>query len=96
MDAFALDSMVARTRQCARGGQLDPTRVAIGRAFANQACARSLESARRVVCASAKDAAPHLKKLEKLALFQPVDPVALIETVAKAVEDARGYPFSVV
>ena len=26
-------------------------------------------------------------------LYQAVDPVALIETVAKAVEDARGYPF---
>ena len=95
-DAYALDSMVARTRQCAEKGQLDPTRVAIARAFANQSNARSLECARRVVCASAKEPQPHLDKLSRLSFFQPVDPVALIETVAKAVEDARGYPFAVV
>lgn len=93
MDAYALDSMVARTRQCAKGGQLDPTRVAIARSFANQYNARSLEAARRVVCASSKEPQPHLDKLSKLALYQAVDPVALIETVAKSVEDARGYPF---
>ncbi|HLL53469.1 MAG TPA: acyl-CoA dehydrogenase family protein, partial [Myxococcaceae bacterium] len=40
MDAFALDSMIARTRQYASGGELDPVRVALVQLYAWDAQAR--------------------------------------------------------
>ena len=96
MDAYALDSLVTRTRQAAGEGALDPARVAMTRQYAQDANARSLERARRALCATVKGEAleGHLKKVASLALFTPYDPVALGETVLQAVEKAGGYPLS--
>jgi alkylation response protein AidB-like acyl-CoA dehydrogenase len=90
MDAFALDSMVARTRQV--GGQ-DPVRLAMVRQFANAASARSLEAARRALCASSKGEAlaTHLKKVQALYVHEAFNPLELVEEIASAVERSGGY-----
>ncbi|HEX8699774.1 MAG TPA: acyl-CoA dehydrogenase family protein [Myxococcaceae bacterium] len=98
MDAFALDSMVTRTRQCAGNGALDPVRVAMTRLYGMDAMARSFERTRRALCAAAQGEAlqGHLKKLAPLQLFAPYNPAELRETVVTAVEQAGGYPVTVV
>ena len=90
IDAYALDSMVARTRQVAAS---DPVRIAMVRQFANVACARSLEAARRALCASTKGEAltAHLKKVQQLYVHDAFNPVELIESIVCATERAGGY-----
>lgn len=89
-EAFGVDSMVTRTRQA----NLDPVMVAMTQAYTSEAAARGLERARKALCACAKgpQLEAHLAKLNKLVRFVPRDPVALRETVVKAIEDKGGYP----
>jgi alkylation response protein AidB-like acyl-CoA dehydrogenase len=98
MDAYALDTMVTRTRQAATDGKLDAARVAMTRQYATEANARSYDRARRALCATVKGDAlkEHLGKVARLELFTPYDPVELRETVLEAVERAGGYPLSTV
>jgi alkylation response protein AidB-like acyl-CoA dehydrogenase len=98
MDAFALDSMVTRTRQSANDGALDPARVAMTRLYGMDAMARSFERTRRVLCTAAQGEAlqGHLKKLAPLQLFAPYNPAELREAVVTEVEKAGGYPVTVV
>jgi alkylation response protein AidB-like acyl-CoA dehydrogenase len=93
MDAYAVDSMVARTRQSG----LDPVKVAMTQAYAADAIARSGERARRALCASSEGAAleKHLADIAPLFVFHPFDPAALRETVVLAAEAAGGYPLAV-
>lgn len=96
MDAFALDSMVARTRQAATGGKLDPVRVALVRSIAFDSASRIQDRMRRALCSTLKgDAlARELGRLGTLDVFTPYDPAEVRETVMAAVESAGGYPFS--
>jgi alkylation response protein AidB-like acyl-CoA dehydrogenase len=98
MDAYALDTMVTRTRQAATDGKLDAARVAMTRQYATEANARSYDRARRALCATVKGDAlqEHLGKVARLELFTPYDPVELRETVLEAVERASGYPLAAV
>jgi hypothetical protein len=98
MDAFALDSMVTRTRQCAGDGTLEPARVAMTRLYGVDAMARSFERTRRALCAAAQGETlqAHLKKLAPMRLFVPYNPAELREAVLTAVEQAGGYPVTVV
>jgi hypothetical protein len=93
MDAFALDSMITRSRQAAQAGVLDPVRLAMIRLFANQAHARSFESARRVLTTAGK--ADAIAKLQPLQVFNSHSYGELVETVAAAVEARGGYPFPI-
>ena len=90
MDAFAVDSMVARTRQVAPS---DPVRIAMTRQFANVACARSLEAGKRALCSSAKGESLtlHLKKVALLGLYDPFNPAELVEVIVEATERGGGY-----
>jgi alkylation response protein AidB-like acyl-CoA dehydrogenase len=94
MDAYAVDSMVARTRQAVSSAGLDPVRVALTQAWAADAMARSGERARRALCASAEGAAleTHLGRIAPLFVFRPFDPAGLRETIVRATEAAGGYP----
>jgi alkylation response protein AidB-like acyl-CoA dehydrogenase len=96
MDAFALDSMVTRTRQTAVDGKLDAVRVAMVRQYATEANIRSYGNARQALCAASKGDAlkEHLSKLARLDLFNAYDPVELRETVVGALEQSGGYPLS--
>jgi alkylation response protein AidB-like acyl-CoA dehydrogenase len=94
IDAYALDSMITRTRQAAAGGVLDPTRVAMVKLFANQAHVRSFDAARRAVCSSKAPQA--IEKLALLVMYQPYSYAELVETIAAAVEKSSGYPFPIV
>jgi alkylation response protein AidB-like acyl-CoA dehydrogenase len=97
MDAYAVDSMVARTRQSASASGLDPVKVAMTQAYAADAIARSGERARRALCASSEGGAleKHLAAIAPLFQFRPFDPAALRETVVNAAEEAGGYPLSI-
>ncbi len=96
MDAYAVDSMVARTRQSGTASGLDPVKVAITQAYAADAIARSGERARRALCASSEGAEleRHLAAIAPLFAFRPFDPAALRETVVLAAEEAGGYPLA--
>jgi alkylation response protein AidB-like acyl-CoA dehydrogenase len=97
MDAYAVDSMVARTRQGAGGGVPDAVRVAMTQAWTADAMARSGERARRALCASSEAVAldSHLAKIAPLFAFRPFDPAKLREIIVRAVESAAGYPAAV-
>jgi alkylation response protein AidB-like acyl-CoA dehydrogenase len=90
MDAYAMDSLVARTLQ---GGGSEE-RVAMTRLFAVEARARSLDRARKAICAYSQGAARerHLALLAPLTRFEPYEPVALREAVVKRMEAMGGYP----
>ncbi|MDY7228658.1 acyl-CoA dehydrogenase family protein [Hyalangium rubrum] len=97
MDAFALDTMVTRTRQGVDAkGAMDPARVAMTRLFGMEAMTRSFDRTRRALCASAQGEAlqAHLAKLAPLQVFTPYNPAELREAVVTAVEQAGGYPRS--
>jgi alkylation response protein AidB-like acyl-CoA dehydrogenase len=98
MDAFALDSLVTRTRQGASGGALAPAQVAMTRLFALDATARSFERTRRALCSAARGEVlqKHLDRIAPLYTFTPYDPAELRETVVKALEEAGGYPLGTV
>jgi hypothetical protein len=90
MDAYAVDSVVARTVQAGATEE----RVAMTRLFAVEARARSLDRARKALCGALQGAARtrHLALLAPLAQFEPYDPVELREAVVKRMETAGGYP----
>jgi alkylation response protein AidB-like acyl-CoA dehydrogenase len=97
MDAYAVDSMVTRTRQSASATGLDPIKVAMTQAWAADAMVRSGERARRALCASSEGAEleRHLAAIAPLFVFRPFDPAALRETVVLAAEEAGGYPLAI-
>jgi alkylation response protein AidB-like acyl-CoA dehydrogenase len=97
MEAYAVDSMVARTRQSAGTGGLDSVKVAMTQAYAADAMARSGERARRALCASSEGSAleTHLQRIAPLFAFRSFDPAALRETVVRAAEEAGGYPLTI-
>ena len=93
-DAFALESMVLRARQAARGGALDRVQVALARLYAVEARSRGQERARKALCAAAsgKDLDLHLRRVAPLLPFVPYDPAALREAVVARMEEVGGYP----
>lgn len=97
MDAYAVDSMVARTRQSVSAAGLDPVKVAMTQAYAADAIARSGERTRRALCASSEGGTleKHLAAIAPLFGFRPFDPATLRETVVLAAEEAGGYPLSI-
>ena len=98
MDAYAVDSMVTRTRQSvSASGLLDPVKAAMTEAYAADALARSGERARRALCASSTRAEldTHLQRIAPLFAVRPFDPAALRETVVRAAEEAGGYPLAI-
>jgi alkylation response protein AidB-like acyl-CoA dehydrogenase len=98
IDAYALDSMVARTRQAAVSGRLDPVRVAAVKWYAMDAHPRSFERARRALCSTCggDDLAGHLERIAALDLYPAYNPAELRERIVRAIEEVRGYPFAVV
>jgi alkylation response protein AidB-like acyl-CoA dehydrogenase len=96
-DAYAVESMVTRTRQCVSQGALDPVRVAATRWHAMEGHARAYERAKRALCACAQGAAleRHLERIAPLYVFTPYNPEELRETMVKALETAGTYPINV-
>jgi hypothetical protein len=96
LDAYALDSMVTRTRQATVNGQLDPVRVAAVKWYAMDAHPRAFERARRALCASSggEELAAHLEWIAPLDLYPAYDPSELRERIVRAAEEVRGYPFA--
>ncbi len=90
MDAFALDSIVARNRQVAAKRPLEPWRVAAALRFQNDAHGRVMAPARRAL--SACGALSRVPELQALLVFHGENAELVDETLASAVENARGYP----
>ena len=89
IDAYALESAVARTAQ-----HPSAWRQAAVDLFTNLAHQRSLAAAQRVLCIALKgpELEQGLAKIQSLHVFKPFDVEALNATIASAVEEARGYP----
>jgi alkylation response protein AidB-like acyl-CoA dehydrogenase len=94
MDAYALDSMIARTRQCAVQGTLDPVRVAMIQTFAVEAMGRSHHRALQVLSAASRGASlpAHLERIAMLAHLVPGDPIEAREVIVRQMEIEAGYP----
>ncbi len=94
MDAFALDAMTSRNRQLAKTKAIEPWRVAVVQRYSNEAHGKALNSVRRAMSACVQGDSLKARLIEATALlvWQPLDAEALDETLAAAVEAARGYP----
>ncbi len=89
IDAYALETVVARTKQ-----HDAPWRQAAVDLFTNLTHQRSLAAAQRVLCIALEGAELEqaLAKVQSLHVFKPFDAEQLNATIANAVEEARGYP----
>ncbi|MDP1822839.1 MAG: acyl-CoA dehydrogenase family protein [Archangium sp.] len=94
MDAFALDAMSSRNRQLAKTRPLEAWRLAAVQRYSNDAHGRALQSVRRAMsaCVQGKALEARLAEANALLVWLPLDAEALDETLAAAVESARGYP----
>jgi hypothetical protein len=94
MDAFALDAMTARNRQVAKTKSIDAWRTAAVQRYSNEAHVRAILSVRRAMSSCLQGAAlkARITEAEALHVWLPIDAEALDETLASAVESARGYP----
>lgn len=97
MEAYAVDSMVARTLQVAGAGAPDPVRVAMCQLYAQGAHLRGYDRARTVLCASASgdDLRKHLARTAQLYEYVPYNTEALREQIVPAVVEQGGYPFPI-
>jgi alkylation response protein AidB-like acyl-CoA dehydrogenase len=92
IDAFALDSMIARARQGARGGTLDSSAVSMTRLYALHAQPRAADRTRCVIRAAARNPESQLELVSALLGSSPHDAVHLAEAIAQKVGEAGGYP----
>jgi len=94
MDAFALDAMTARNRQLAKTKSLEGWRVAAVQRYSNEAHGRALNTARRAMssCVQGDSLKHRVAEAASLIVWLPLDAEAIDETLASAVENARGYP----
>ena len=94
MDAFALDAMTARNRQLAKQKTVEPWRQAVVQRYANEAHGRALNTVRRAMssCLQGEKLTARLAEAAALIVYSPHDAEALDESLAAAVESARGYP----
>jgi hypothetical protein len=92
MDAYAVDSMVTRTRQSASATGLDPVKVAMTRP-GRRTPSPGAASGPGAACAPPARGAleKHLAAIAPLFAFRPFDPAALRETVVLAAEE-RAVP----
>ena len=92
IDAFALDSMIARARQGARAGTLDSSAVSMTRLYALHAQPQAADRTRSVIRAAARNPERQLELLSPLLGSSPHDAVQLAEAIAQKVAEAGGYP----
>ena len=94
MQAFAIESAVARTRLYGEG---DPVREALCRLLAYEARTTALARARHALyCTLPVEAAgAAVERLEGWGRFAPPDPVADRELIVQAIASQGGYPFPI-
>jgi alkylation response protein AidB-like acyl-CoA dehydrogenase len=96
MEAYAVDSAVARARQAAAAGKGDPTAEACVRLYAVEAHDRAYLRAKKAVCASVKEpieAKEHLVRLAKLHDETPYQPTVWREAIVERTLQRDAYPF---
>jgi alkylation response protein AidB-like acyl-CoA dehydrogenase len=97
MEAYAIDSAVARARQLVAESGPSPLAEALVRLYAHEAHERAHQRARRAVLGAVRDveaARPILAGLRTLVDDGPWDPIGDQETVVAAVLEHGRYPFS--
>src|SRR5262249_49280195 len=92
IDAFALDSMIARARQGVRAGTLDSSAVSMTRLFALHAQPQAADRARCVVRAVGRNPERQLELASPLFGSPVHDAVQLAEAITQKVAEAGGYP----
>ncbi len=96
IEAYVLDTMIARTLQAAGKGQPDPVRVAMCQLYGIGSYHRAYERARVALSASASgdDLRRHLGRAAQLYEFVPHNIETLREAIVPTVLDRAGYPFA--
>jgi alkylation response protein AidB-like acyl-CoA dehydrogenase len=97
IEAYAIDSAVARARQLVAASGPNAVAEALVRLYAYEAHERAHQRARRAVLGAIPDAEtarPILAGLRRLVDDAPWDPIGAQETVVAAVLEQRRYPFS--
>jgi alkylation response protein AidB-like acyl-CoA dehydrogenase len=97
MEAYAVDSAVARALRSAEGGALDPAAEACVKLYALEAHERAHAAARRALRATVVDAAAcgaHLARLRQLLDEGASDLVGLRETVVERALERGKYPLA--
>ena len=95
IEAYALDSAVARALQSARGGRLDPLAVDCVRLFALESHERAYAQAKRALRATPGDATVWRERLAAVRTLldeDPADPTALREAIVARTLEAGRYP----
>ena len=97
MEAYAVDSAVARVVQQAERGAVDPVAEACVKLYAVESHERACAAARRAIRAAVPDpeeCRAHLAAIRKLCDEGPADLVALRELVVERTLDAGKYPLA--
>jgi hypothetical protein len=97
MEAFAIDSAVARARQSARDGVVDPVAEACVRLYALEGHERAHAQARKALRATVTDPSScreHLAVVRRLLDEEPVDVTALREAIVGPTLEAGKYPLA--
>ena len=97
IEAYAVDSAVARALQSARGGGLDPLVEACVQLYSLEAHERAYGSAKRAIRASVPDEGRCRERLSALRAFldeEPSDLVGQRERIAARAVDAGRYPLT--
>jgi hypothetical protein len=95
MEAFAVDSAVARALQQAEAGGLDPVAEAAVKLYALEAHERAYSAAKKALRAAVPDAETcreHLAAIRKLYDEGPADVVGLRETIVEKALELGRYP----
>jgi alkylation response protein AidB-like acyl-CoA dehydrogenase len=95
IEAFAVDSAVARALQSAEHGELDPVAEACVKLYALEAHERAYSHAKKAIRATVKDSTAcrdHLATLRKLFDEDPADVTAYREAIVSPTLEAGCYP----
>lgn len=95
IEAYAVDSAVARALQSARDGRVEPVAEACVKLYALEAHERAYAQAKRALRATVPDVAAcreHLGRLRRLFDEDPADLTALRETIVTRTLEAGKYP----
>ena len=97
IEAFAVDSAVARALQSAQDGRVEPVAEACVKLYALEAHERAHAQAKRALRATVSDVTAcreHLSRLRRLLDEDPADLTGLRETIVAATLSAGKYPLS--
>jgi alkylation response protein AidB-like acyl-CoA dehydrogenase len=96
IEAYAMDTIVARTQHNPVDGELDPVRVAMCQLYGLGSYQRAYDRARSALCLSTQgdDLRRHLGRVSQLYEFLPYNTETLREQIVPSIVEHGGYPFA--